>query len=119
MRLLFHNNIFYYFRVSSHYMCTVFKWGSLEEWQFGLQRVMQFPKSRKQSARTHLLKALAGCPTQSEKIDRLLEISILEEHSNFTENDKFLILTSLTTVSSRYYSLFDFFSKNWIAIRRR
>ncbi|KAL7740187.1 hypothetical protein ACLKA6_003893 [Drosophila palustris] len=105
--------------VPSHYMCPVFKWGSLDEWQFGLQRVMQFPKSRKQSERTHLLKALAGCPTQPEKINQLLQTSILEKHSNFTENDQFLILTSLTGGSSGYYSLLNFLTNNWMAIRER
>jgi len=100
-------------------MCPVFKWGSLEEWEFGLQRVMQFPKSRTQSERTHLLKALAGCPIQPEKINRLLQSSILEDHSNFTENDQFLILTSLTGGYSGYYSLLNFLTHNWMVIREK
>ncbi|XP_062121831.1 aminopeptidase N [Drosophila sulfurigaster albostrigata] len=103
---------------ASHYLCPIFKWGSLEKWQFGLERVMQFPKSRKLSERTHLLKALAGCPTQPEKIEQLLKITILEDHSNFTENDKFLILTSLTSGSS-HYSLLNFVSTNWMTLRQK
>ncbi|KAH8417298.1 hypothetical protein KR222_008393, partial [Zaprionus bogoriensis] len=106
-------------QLPNEYMCPTYKWGSLEEWQFGLQRVMQFPKTRPQSERTHQLKTLASCPTQPEKINLLLKLSLLDEHSNFTENDKFLILTSLTRQSSGYYSLFNFLSENWMQIRQK
>lgn len=68
----------------------------MEEWEFGLQRVINFPSSRKQSERTYLLKTLAGCPNQREKILRLLNITILEENANFTENDIFLIFGMLS-----------------------
>ncbi|XP_030557590.1 aminopeptidase N [Drosophila novamexicana] len=105
--------------VPNHYICPVFKWGSTDEWQFGLERVIQFPKTRIQSERTYLLKMLAGCSTQSEKIYRLLELSIFEEHSNFTENDQFLIFSSLTGSSSGYYTLFNFLSDYWTPIRQK
>lgn len=107
------------FRLPNEYMCPTFKWGAMEEWEFGLQRVMQFPKTRPQSERTHLLKTLASCPTQPDKINRLLQLSILDDHSNFTENDRFLIITSLTRQSSGYYCLFNFLSENWMLIRQK
>lgn len=91
----------------------------MEEWQFGIQRVIEFPKSRKQSERTYLLKTLAGCPTQPEKVLRLLELSILDDNSTFTENDQFLIFSSLTGTSSGYYTLFKFLSDNWTTIREK
>ncbi|XP_055848207.1 aminopeptidase N [Episyrphus balteatus] len=105
--------------VPNQYICPVFKWGTMEEWEFGLQRVINFPKSRIQSERTYLLKTLAGCPVQHEKIERLLNITILEENGNFTENDIFLIFSMLTGGSSGYMSLFNFLSNNWVVIRQR
>ncbi|XP_064541570.1 aminopeptidase N-like [Drosophila montana] len=105
--------------VANLYICPAFRWGSIDEWQFGLERVIQFPKTRIQSERTYLLKTLAGCSTQPEKIYRLLELSIFEEHSNFTENDQFLIFSSLTGSSSGYYTLFNFLSDYWTPIRQK
>lgn len=84
------------FSVANQYICPVFKWGTMEEWEFGLQRVINFPSSRKQSERTYLLKTLAGCPNHREKILRLLNITILEQNANFTENDIFLIFSMLS-----------------------
>ncbi|XP_017846387.1 aminopeptidase N isoform X1 [Drosophila busckii] len=102
-----------------NYICPVFKWGTMEEWIFGLQRVIQFPKSRIASERTFLLKSLAGCPTQPEKINRLLELTVLNNTDYFSENDVFLILTTLTGGSSGYYTLFNFLNYNWIPIKQK
>lgn len=106
-------------RVSDQFICPVFKWGTIEEWEFGLDRVINFPKNRIQSERTYLLKTLAGCPVQPEKINRLLNITILESNGNFTENDIFLIFNMLTGGSSGYTTLFNFLSDNWEAIKMR
>jgi len=60
-------------RVANKFLCPVFKWGTDEEWEFGLQRVINFPKTslaRKQNERTYLLKTLAGCPKDANKIER-------------------------------------------------
>ncbi|XP_023303104.2 aminopeptidase N [Lucilia cuprina] len=105
--------------VPNQFICPVFKWGTIEEWEFGLERVINFPKTRIQSERTYLLKTLAGCPVQPEKIDRLLNITILENNANFTENDIFLIFNMLTGGSSGYTTLFNFLSNNWDVIRQR
>ncbi|CAD7077858.1 unnamed protein product [Hermetia illucens] len=83
--------------VPNQYICPVFKWGTTEEWEFGLDRIINFPPSRVQSERTYLLKTLAGCPVQPEKIERLM----------------------LTGGSSGYTTLFNFLSHNWEAIRER
>lgn len=104
--------------VSNQFICPVFKWGTLEEWEFGLQRVINFPSSRKQSERTYLLKTLAGCPISAEKIERLLNITILEQNGNFTENDLFLIFSMLSGGSSGS-SLFNFLSLNWDTIKQK
>lgn len=65
------NYLFY--RVANEFICPVFKWGTEEEWEFGLQRVINFPQNspeRKQNERTYLLKSLAGCPKDTYKIER-------------------------------------------------
>lgn len=108
-----------FFSVPNQYICPVFKWGTQEEWEFGLQRVINFPASRKQSERTYLLKTLAGCPKDAEKIQKLLNITILEQNGNFTENDIFLIFSMLSGGSSGYTTLFNFLSENWNEIKIR
>jgi hypothetical protein len=41
----------------------------MEEWNFGLQRLIHFSAGRKWSEQ-YLLKTLAGCPRQEEKVER-------------------------------------------------
>lgn len=105
--------------VANQYICPVFKSGTQEEWDFGLQRVINFPESRVKSERTYLLKTLAGCPVQASKINRLLNITVLEDNGNFTDNDINLIFKMLSGGSSGYMALFDFLQKNWDAIKLR
>uniref|UniRef100_A0A8W7PVR4 Aminopeptidase n=1 Tax=Anopheles coluzzii TaxID=1518534 RepID=A0A8W7PVR4_ANOCL len=108
-----------YTRVANQFICPVFKWGTREEWEFGLQRVINFPESRVKSERTYLLKTLAGCPSQPFKIDRLLNIMVLEDNGNFTDNDISLIFKMLSGGSSGYSTLFNFLKNNWDAIKLR
>ncbi|XP_033158873.1 aminopeptidase N isoform X2 [Drosophila mauritiana] len=99
--------------VPNEFICSIFKWGSMEEWMFGLDRIREFPKSRIQSDRTHLLKMLAGCPAQQDKIIILLEMAILKNISIFSDNDKMLIISMVTSRSIGYTTLLDFLSNNW------
>jgi len=65
------------YRVANKFLCPVFKWGTDEEWEFGLQRVINFPKTslaRKQNERTYLLKTLAGCPKDANRIERSVDL---------------------------------------------
>uniref|UniRef100_A0A1A9WGS8 Aminopeptidase n=1 Tax=Glossina brevipalpis TaxID=37001 RepID=A0A1A9WGS8_9MUSC len=103
----------------NNYICPVFKWGTIDEWEFGLERVITFPKNRTQSERTYLLKTLAGCPQESNKIIRLLNITILEENGNFSANDALLIFSMLTGGSPGYITLYNFLSENWSEIKRK
>lgn len=105
--------------VPNQYICPVFKWGSQEEWEFGLMRVINLPATRKQNERTYLLKTLASCPIQEAKIERLLNVTILEENGNFTENDIFLVFNMLSGGSSGYKTLFNFLSNNWVVLKQR
>ncbi|KAL1513014.1 hypothetical protein ABEB36_002501 [Hypothenemus hampei] len=105
--------------VANQYICPVFKWGAKEEWEFGLQRIINFPFGRKPNERTYLLKTLAGCPNDSWKIERLLNITVLEQNGNFTDNDIYLIFSMLTGSANGYTTLFDFLKKNWDVIKAR
>lgn len=105
--------------VANQYICPVFKWGTQEEWEFGLQRVINFPEFRVKSERTYLLKTLAGCPIQASKINRLLNLTVLEDNGNFTDNDISLIFKMLSGGSNGYMALFKFLQQNWETIKLR
>lgn len=95
----------------------MFKWGTNAEWEFGLQRIINFPASRKQSERTYLLKTLTGCAIRTENILKLLNITILEQNQHFSENDIILIFSMLSGGSSGYTTLFHFVKDNWSTIK--
>ncbi|XP_008544416.1 aminopeptidase N [Microplitis demolitor] len=108
--------------VANEFICPVFRWGTMEEWEFGLQRVINFPQKtieRKQSERTYLLKTLAGCPVDKKKIERLLNVTILNENSNFTDSDIQLIYSTLTGSATGYFALFDFLVDHWNLMKQR
>ncbi|XP_044584203.1 aminopeptidase N isoform X1 [Cotesia glomerata] len=108
--------------VANEFICPVFRWGTMEEWEFGLQRVINFPQKtmeRKQSERTYLLKTLAGCPVDKSKIERLLNVTILNENSNFTDSDIQLIYSTLTGSATGYFALFDFLVDHWDLMKQR
>ncbi|XP_034944906.1 aminopeptidase N isoform X2 [Chelonus insularis] len=101
--------------VANEYICPVFRWGTMEEWEFGLQRAINFPKNteRKQNERTYLLKTLAGCPLDQRKIERLLNVTILDQNSNFTDSDIQLIYSTLSGSTTGTVILFDFLVRHW------
>ncbi|CAB3239534.1 unnamed protein product [Arctia plantaginis] len=105
--------------LANQYICPVFRWGTQKEWEFGLQRVINFPSSRKQSERTYLLKTLAGCPETEAKIVKILNVTMLEGNGNFSETDMFLIFSMLTGSSAGYTTLFHFLSNNWDVLKER
>ncbi|XP_072390587.1 aminopeptidase N [Diabrotica undecimpunctata] len=105
--------------VANQYICPVFKWGTMKEWEFGLDRVIKFPTTRIPSERTYLLKTLAGCPNDAQKIEKLLTITVLEQNGNFTDNDIYLIFSMLTGGANGYTTLFNFLKKKWDLIKIR
>nr|XP_041632340.1 endoplasmic reticulum aminopeptidase 2 [Drosophila kikkawai] len=105
--------------VPSEDICPVFKLGSMNEWMFGLERIRQFPKLRPQSDRTYLLKMLARCPVQHEKILYLLKMTILSNNSIFTETDQILIINAVASGFVGYTTLLNIVSDNWIYIRQK
>ncbi|GAB1859229.1 Aminopeptidase N [Camponotus japonicus] len=108
--------------VANKFLCPVFKWGTNEEWEFGLQRVINFPKTslaRKQNERTYLLKTLAGCPKDANKIERLLQVAVLDQNENVTDADIQLIFSMLTGSATGYKTLFNFLQEHWYAVKER
>ncbi|CAL1682755.1 unnamed protein product [Lasius platythorax] len=108
--------------VANKFLCPVFKWGTNEEWEFGLQRVINFPKTslaRKQNERTYLLKTLAGCPKDANKIERLLQVAVINQNENFTDADIHLIFSMLTGSATGYKTLFNFLHEHWYAVKER
>ncbi|XP_026673991.1 aminopeptidase N isoform X2 [Ceratina calcarata] len=109
--------------VANEFICPVFKWGTEEEWEFGLQRVINFPQSspeRKQNERTYLLKSLAGCSQDAYKIERLLNATFFDkDKKTFSDSDIQLILVTLSGRSSGYTTVFNFFVNNWDAVKQR
>ncbi|XP_050476325.1 aminopeptidase N isoform X1 [Bombus huntii] len=108
--------------VANEFICPVFKWGSEEEWEFGLQRVINFPQNspeRKQNERTYLLKSLAGCPKDTYKIERLLNVTFLDQNGNFTDSDIQLIFVTLSGGAAGYTTLFNFLTENWDTVKQR
>ncbi|KAL6427644.1 hypothetical protein ACFW04_008841 [Cataglyphis niger] len=108
--------------VANKFLCPVFKWGTNEEWEFGLQRVINFPKTslaRKQNERTYLLKTLAGCPRDANKIERLLQVAVLDQNENFTDADVQLIFSMLTGSATGYKTLFNFLQEHWYTVKDR
>ncbi|XP_043264680.1 aminopeptidase N [Colletes gigas] len=108
--------------VANEVLCPVFKWGTDTEWEFGLQRVINFPQNspeRKQNERTYLLKSLAGCPQDPNKIERLLNVTILDQNENFTDSDIHLIFTMLTGGTAGYTTLFNFLNDHWDTVKQR
>ncbi|XP_012283052.1 aminopeptidase N [Orussus abietinus] len=108
--------------VANEFICPVFKWGTDEEWEFGLQRVINFPSGspeRKQSERTYLLKTLAGCPRDSQRIKRILNVAILERRSNFTDSDVLLIFSMLTGSPVGYITLFNYLTDHWNIVKQK
>ncbi|XP_011688674.1 PREDICTED: aminopeptidase N [Wasmannia auropunctata] len=108
--------------VANQFLCPVFKWGTDEEWEFGLQRVINFPKTslvRKQNERTYLLKTLAGCPKDGKKIQRLLQVAVLNRNENFTDADIHLIFSMLTGSATGYETLFSFLYSHWYTVKEQ
>ncbi|XP_050667556.1 aminopeptidase N [Leptidea sinapis] len=93
--------------------CPIFQWGTQEEWDFALQRVINFPSARSQSERTYLLKTLIGCPTDEYKINKLLNISIIEGNGNFSETDLNLMFSMLTGDQAANSVLLNYLDKHW------
>ncbi|KAJ8681943.1 hypothetical protein QAD02_017735 [Eretmocerus hayati] len=108
--------------VANEFLCPVFKWGTEEEWNFGLQRVINFPKDnleRKVSERTYLLKTLAGCARDPNKIEKLLNVTLIDRNSNLTDGDAQLVLSMLGGNAAAHQQLFKNLETRWTELRTK
>nr|XP_018906377.1 PREDICTED: endoplasmic reticulum aminopeptidase 2 isoform X1 [Bemisia tabaci] len=103
--------------VSRSYLCSVFLWGSQKQWEFGLERVLNFPANRSQSERDFLFRTLAGCPQDPVRIRKILNITLLQNSSVFSESDKFKMINSIASSSIGYTTMFEFLKENWNALK--
>ncbi|XP_029035079.1 aminopeptidase N isoform X2 [Osmia bicornis bicornis] len=104
--------------VTNDFICPLFKWGTEEEWEFGLQRIINFPQ-QKMMERAYLLKSLAGCTKDTYKIERLLNVTILDPNENFSDSDIQLIFVTLSGGAAGYRTLFNFLIDNWDTVKQR
>uniref|UniRef100_A0A8D9EEU3 Aminopeptidase N n=1 Tax=Cacopsylla melanoneura TaxID=428564 RepID=A0A8D9EEU3_9HEMI len=107
--------------IASSYLCTVFAWGTMEEWNFALDRFINFPsENRTQGEKVFLLRTLSGCPQNATKLEKLLNMTLINETSSkhFTEEDKFLVLQAMGIQNPGAHSiLFLFLEKNWSTLK--
>lgn len=64
------NNMCCLVRLAGSLLCSVFSHGTPEEWEFGMQRLVNFPSNRSTSERIFLLKSLAGCSRDPDQYER-------------------------------------------------
>jgi hypothetical protein len=79
----------------------------MEEWKFGLQRLIHFPAGREQSERNHLLKALASCPRHEEKAERYISrfITLKCGQINETKHFSLVVFWKKNKVNTRIFSV--------------
>lgn len=133
---------FVFRRISQSHFCWVFKWGTKEEWEFGLERYLKYPSSHKQADRYYLLKTLVSCPSDAWNVERwgkgennvslgkhstiqiinfcfrLLNMTMLDPNSTITDGNARFILSVLSNRAG-YTALFNLLSQNWDVIRKR
>ncbi|KAL1140873.1 hypothetical protein AAG570_000801 [Ranatra chinensis] len=107
--------------IASSHLCPVMAWGNFEEWQFALNRLLNFPSNRSRSERNFLLKTVTGCPHDPRKYEALFNKTFLDENYShiFTDEDKFIILSAVSGESIGYTTLFNFLKSNWEILREK
>lgn len=54
--------------MGTSYLCPILSYGSYAEWEFAFDRLINLPKNRTRMERNFILKAVAGCPKDSKKL---------------------------------------------------
>jgi hypothetical protein len=57
-------------RFLENYLCILLGYGTLDEWEFGLHRIMYYPKNKSQTERLFIFRSLASCPKNETKFVR-------------------------------------------------
>lgn len=58
------------FSFLDNYLCILLGYGTLDEWEFGLHRIMYYPKNKSQTERLFIFRSLASCPKNETKFVR-------------------------------------------------
>ncbi|XP_018797242.1 PREDICTED: uncharacterized protein LOC108974080 [Bactrocera latifrons] len=106
-------------RIENLHICPILRWGTMEEWELILKYVINFPENGIKSERTFLLKSLVGCPVQENKIHHLLNLTLLQNNSVFSNGDLFIIIRALAKEYVGYKTLFEVLSNNFMEIKVR
>lgn len=61
----------------------MFSHGTPEEWEFGMQRLVNFPSNRSISERIFLLKSLAGCSRDPDQYERSVLSCTFSKYCNY------------------------------------
>lgn len=99
-------------------LCPVFGWGTREEWEYGLERVLKLNDEQPRYGRVYLLKTLASCTRNPELIERLLKAG-LHERNIFTDEELRLILSMMTSTYNGHHTLFKYLRDNWYSLKSR
>lgn len=91
----------------------------MKEWELILNYVLHFPENGIKSERTFLLKSVAGCPLQENKIHQLLNLTLLQNNPLFSNGDLYIIIRTLAKESVGYQTLFEVLSYNFMEINVR
>lgn len=105
--------------IANIHLCPVFAYGSDDEWNFGLERLINFSPNRSMSERSFLLKTLAGCSKTEEKYEKLLNLTFLDEAANetFSEADRYTILSAMSEQPEGYRALYYYLRNNFESLK--
>lgn len=96
-----------------NYLCILLGYGTLDEWEFGLHRIMYYPKNKSQTERLFIFRSLASCPKNETKFVRMLNLTLMSGDHKFSEEDMLTMLTVMSTVSLGHETMFKFMMKNF------
>ncbi|XP_069686865.1 aminopeptidase N-like isoform X4 [Periplaneta americana] len=107
--------------VSVRDLCNALKWGSYEEYEFGLQQLQKYPDNNADLSekRSFLLSALAACPLHAEKTNSLLKLVFQDEPHRFSRNDVYAVVSQFSNHATGWTTWYDFLSDNWNPISDR
>nr|XP_036229920.1 aminopeptidase N isoform X2 [Bactrocera oleae]XP_036229921.1 aminopeptidase N isoform X2 [Bactrocera oleae] len=113
------NTLDFGIRIENLHICPILRWGTMKEWELILNYVLHFPENGIKSERTFLLKSVAGCPLQENKIHQLLNLTLLQNNPLFSNGDLYIIIRTLAKESVGYQTLFEVLSYNFMEINVR
>ncbi|RZF34619.1 hypothetical protein LSTR_LSTR008644 [Laodelphax striatellus] len=105
--------------IANIHLCPVFTYGSDEEWEFGVQRLVNFSPNRTVSERSFLLKTLGGCSRDTTRYMKLMNLMFLDEAANetFSEADRYAVLAAMSSEPQGHLAMYEFLKNNFDALK--